>query len=102
VSQVDLDRTNFVSNDRLREILEETDASPSQVAAAVEVNESARLGALKVGLLILAGVSAIAIVPASRLPRFTPGDIPETVATGEATADAASGVTHVDRDLDDH
>jgi MFS family permease len=102
VSQVDLDRTNFVSNDRLREILEETDASPSQVAAAVEVNESARLGALKVGLLILAGVSAIAIVPASRLPGFTPGDIPETVATGEATADAASGVTHVDRDLDDH
>ena len=96
VSQVDLDRTNFVSNDRLREILEETDASPSQVDAAVEVNESARLGALKVGLLILAGVSAIAIVPASRLPGFKPGDIPESVATGEATAVGASDVSDPD------
>ncbi len=96
VSQVDLDRTNFVSNDRLREILGETDATPAQVDAAVEVNESARLGALKVGLLILAGVSAIAIVPASRLPGFKPGDIPESVATGEATLAEASDVTDLD------
>lgn len=82
VSQVDLDRTTFVSNDRLKDVLEQTDASPEQVDAAVAVNEEARLRALKLGLLILAGVSAIAIVPASRLPKYLPGEIPESVATG--------------------
>jgi MFS family permease len=84
VSQVDLDSVNFVSNERLAEVLEETDASPAQVDAAVALNEEARLSALKLGLLILAGVSAVAIVPASRLPRFRPGEVPESVATGEA------------------
>ncbi|GAA5032504.1 MFS transporter [Microbacterium fluvii] len=82
VAQVDLDRTNFVSNDRLRDILDDTDATPAQVDAAVAVNEEARLSALKLGLLILAGVSAAAIVPASRLPKYVPGEIPESVATG--------------------
>jgi hypothetical protein len=52
------------------------------VDAAVALNEEARLSALKLGLLILSGVSAIAIVPASRLPRYLPGEIPESVATG--------------------
>ncbi|MFB8385675.1 MFS transporter [Microbacterium sp. NPDC055910] len=85
VEQVDLDRTNFVSNDRLRDVLETTDATPAQVDAAIVVNEEARLRALKLGLLVLAGVSAVAILPASRLPRFRPGEIPESVATGEAT-----------------
>lgn len=83
VSQVDLDRTNFVSNPQLEEMLEQTNASPEEVAAAVTINEEARLRALKLGLLILAGVSAAAIVPASRLPKFKPGEIPESVATGE-------------------
>jgi MFS family permease len=82
VAQVDLDRTNFVSNDRLKEVLEQTDASPAQVDAAVSVNEEARLSALKTGLLILAAVSALAIVPASRLPRYRPGEVPTSVATG--------------------
>ncbi|WP_308799971.1 MFS transporter [Agromyces silvae] len=85
VSQVDLDSVNFVSNDRLEEVLSETDATPAQVDAAVALNEEARLGALKLGLFILAGVSALAVVPASRLPRFRPGEVPESVATGEAT-----------------
>jgi hypothetical protein len=68
----------------LKGVLEEqTDASEAQVDAAVALNEEARLSALKLGLLLLAGVSAIAIVPASRLPRFRPGEIPESVATGE-------------------
>jgi len=82
VSQIDLDRVNFVSNDQLKSVLEQTDASPAQVDAAVALNEEARLNALKLGLLVLSGVSAIAIVPASRLPRYLPGEIPESVATG--------------------
>ncbi|MEL4318556.1 MFS transporter [Leifsonia sp. YIM 134122] len=83
VAQVDLDSTNFVSNDRLEEVLDETDATPAQVDAAVALNEEARLSALRSGLLILAGVSLLAIVPASRLPKYRPQEIPESVATGE-------------------
>lgn len=84
VSQVDLDRTTFVSNDRLAEVLAQTDATPLQVEAAVVVNEEARLSALKLGLLILAGVSALAVLPASRLPNYRAGEVPESVATGGA------------------
>lgn len=76
----------FVSNDRLADVLAQTDATPDQIDAAVAVNEQARLDSLKLGLLILAGVSALAIVPASRLPRYVPGELPESVATG-ATED---------------
>ncbi|MFC8190313.1 MFS transporter [Cellulomonas sp. NPDC057328] len=77
VAQVDLDDVNFVSNDDLRTVLEGTDATESQVEAAVEVNEEARLTALRLGLLVLAGVSATAILPAGRLPRYRPDEIPD-------------------------
>jgi len=87
VSQVDLDRVNFVSNDRLEEVLAQTDATPEQVDAAVAVNEQARLDALRLGLLVLAGISALAIVPARRLPNYLPGEIPEDVATGQSSVE---------------
>ncbi|PCE15010.1 MFS transporter [Microbacterium sp. SZ1] len=77
VSQVDLDEVNFISNDDLRAVLEGTDATPAQVDAAVAVNEESRLGTLRLGLLLLAGISAIAILPASRLPRYKPDEIPD-------------------------
>jgi MFS family permease len=77
VHQVDLDNVNFVSNDRLREVLEETDADPAQVEAAVRINTDARLDALQLGLLILAAISTLAIVPASRLPEYRPHEIPD-------------------------
>ncbi|GIG25882.1 MFS transporter [Cellulomonas denverensis] len=76
VAQVDLDSIDFVSNDDLRAVLARTDASPAQVDAAVALNETARLDTLRLGLLILAGISATAIVPASRLPRYRAGEIP--------------------------
>ncbi|MCF8611585.1 MFS transporter [Gordonia sp. HY285] len=78
VSQVNLDNVNFVGNDSLRELLAtETDATDRQIDAAVEVNEDARLKTLKYGLLILAGISATAIIPASRLPGYQRREIPE-------------------------
>jgi MFS family permease len=77
IAQVDLDQVTFVSNDQLRDVLARTDASPAMVESAVQINTDARLRALKLGLLILAGVSAIAILPASRLPAYRPGEIPE-------------------------
>lgn len=41
VAQVDLDQINFVSNGRLREVLEGTDADDSAVAAALQFNTDA-------------------------------------------------------------
>ena len=73
-SQVDLDSINFVSNDRLRSVMEATSASPQQVEEAVRVNTDARLLALKLGLLIMAGIAMLAIIPAGRLPDFVPGE----------------------------
>ncbi|MCF3939319.1 MFS transporter [Gordonia tangerina] len=77
VSQVDLDNVNFVSNDELREVLDATTATPEQIDEAVRVNEDTRLATLKYGLLLLAALSATAIVPAGRLPNYRPGEIPE-------------------------
>lgn len=77
VAQVNMDNINFVSNDELRGVLAETTASESQVDAAVEINEEARLRSLKRGLLVLAGISATAILPAGRLPRYRPEEIPD-------------------------
>jgi hypothetical protein len=81
-AQVDLDNINFVSNDRLRTALQGTTATPEQVAEAVRVNTEARLRALKIGLLIMAGLALLAIIPAGRLPSYRPGEIPsdETVS----------------------
>ena len=75
-AQVDLDSINFISNDRLQAALARTTANPAQVTEAVRVNTEARLRALKIGLLIFAGIAMIAIIPASRLPNYLPGEIP--------------------------
>ncbi|UCN15349.1 MFS transporter [Cellulomonas iranensis] len=83
VAQVDLDDVNFVSNDDLRAALARTDATPAQVEAAVAVNEQARLDTLRLGLLVLAGVSATAVLPASRLPRYRPDEIPDPSPAGD-------------------
>jgi MFS family permease len=86
IAQVDLDQVNFVSNDQLRDVLSRTDASDAEVEAAVDINTDARLRALRLGLLVLAGVSALAILPASRLPDYRPGEIPKERAVAESGA----------------
>jgi riboflavin transporter FmnP len=75
-SQVDLDNITFVSNERLRSVMENTTATPQQVQEAVRVNTEARLRALKIGLLIMAGLALLAIIPAGQLPNYLPGEIP--------------------------
>lgn len=84
ISQVNFDNVNFITNDQLTSVLEQTTATPEQVDAAIAVNEDARLLGLKVSLLGLAALSLLAIVPAGRMPGFTPGDIPEQLSTGGA------------------
>lgn len=84
VAQVNMDNVNFVSNDELRGVLENTTATDAQVDAAVQVNEETRLDSLKRGLLVLAGISATAILPASRLPRYRPDEIPDPAPVAAA------------------
>jgi MFS family permease len=75
-SQVDLDSINFVSNDRLRTVMQNTTATPAQVEEAVSINTEARLRALKLGLLIMAALAMVTIIPAGRLPSYRPGELP--------------------------
>lgn len=81
-AQVDLDNINFVSNDRLLGILEGTTATPEQVQEALAVNTESRLRALKIALLLMAGVALLAIFPSSRLPHYMPGEIPANPPVG--------------------
>jgi len=76
-SQIDLDNNiTFVSNERLQTALERTNIPPAKIKEAVRINEEARLRALKIGLLIMAALSLLAIFPAGRLPDYKPGEIP--------------------------
>jgi MFS family permease len=68
-TQVNLDKVTFISNDRLRDILERTTATPEQVTDAVRLNTEARLVALKVSIFSLAGLALLAYFPAGALPR---------------------------------
>lgn len=86
IAEVDLDQMNFVSNDELRAKFEETSATPEQIDAAVAINEEERLQTLKLGFLVLAGLSAIAALPASRLPRYRPEEIPDPSAPAPESA----------------
>jgi len=89
VSQVNIDNVNFITNDQLSAVLAETTATPEQVDAAIALNEDARLLGLKISLLGLAALALLAIVPAGRMPGFTPGDMPERLSTGGAKPGAA-------------
>jgi predicted MFS family arabinose efflux permease len=83
-SQVDLDSINFVSNDRLLEVMQRTTATPQQIEEAVRVNTESRLRALKIGLLIMAGLALITIIPAGRLPNYIPGEVPSDLPAKRA------------------
>jgi MFS family permease len=79
-TQVDLDNINFVSNNQLLEVLQHTTATPEQIAAAMDVNEEARLRALRIGLLMMAAFALLALIPAGRLPAYKPGELPPDTA----------------------
>jgi MFS family permease len=73
--EINFDRIDFVSNDQLDEVLAETSATPEQIEEAVEINEEARLRALRASFLILAGIALLAIFPANGLPAYVPGEL---------------------------
>ena len=73
VKQVDFDRASFVSNARLKDVMAGTSATPEQVEEAVRINTDARLRALKLSFLLLAGIALLMIGPAGRLPDYIRG-----------------------------
>jgi len=73
---IDLDNVNFVTNDQLESYLDDTPATEDEVDEAVQINEDARLRALKTSFLILAGISLLALVPTMGLPNYIPGEVP--------------------------
>jgi predicted MFS family arabinose efflux permease len=79
VGQVNMDNITFVSNDRLRDVMARTSATPEQTEEAIAINEEARLRALKLSLLLLAGLAALAIIPAGGLPNYVRGELPAKV-----------------------
>ena len=76
-TQLDLDNITFVSNDRLQSVMERTTAPLRLKWRKRCASTRARLRALKIGLLIMAGVALLAIFPAGKLPNFLPGEIPD-------------------------
>jgi predicted MFS family arabinose efflux permease len=88
-SQVDLDSINFVSNDQLTSLLQRTTATPEQSVEAVRINTESRLRALKIGLLIMAGLALLTILPAGRLPNYVPGEVPSEDSIVRATTKGA-------------
>lgn len=86
VDQVNLDEVNFLTNAQVADVLARTTATPGQAAAAIEVNSEARLRALQLSLLGLASLSALAIIPAGRMPRYRPGDLPEVLEPDDPDA----------------
>lgn len=86
VAQVNLDNINFVTNDHLTDVLAQTDASPSEVDAAVKINEDARLRALQISLLGLAALALLAIVPATRMPGRMRDELPEKLEPDDPDA----------------
>lgn len=76
LNQLNLDNVNFLSNDQLGVVLDETTATDEQVAEAVRINTQVRLQALKVSFLVLAMIAALGVIPALGLPRYSPGEVP--------------------------
>ncbi len=77
IASVNINEADFMTNSQLEAALQATSASEAEIAAAVEINEDARLQSLKISLLGLALLALLAIIPALRMPGVRKGDLPE-------------------------
>ncbi len=73
--EINFDQIDFVSNDQLKAVLDQTSSTPADVEQAVLINAAARLRALKATFLILAVMSLLSIIPSLRLPDYKPGEL---------------------------
>jgi hypothetical protein len=74
-TEINFDQIDFVSNDQLKTVLNQTSVTPAEVDEAVQINAAARLSALKATFLILAALSLLSILPSLRLPGYTPVEL---------------------------
>ena len=79
ISEVNINEADFLTNAQLEAVLSDTSATDAEAAAAIAINEQARLLSLKISLLGLAGLALLAIVPATRMPGRIAGELPEQV-----------------------
>jgi MFS family permease len=79
-----LDNVDFVTNHDVRSALGATSATPEEVEKAVAINEDARRHALQSTFLIVAAISLLSIFPATRLPRYVPGELSAQEIVSEA------------------
>jgi len=80
IARLDLDSINVVSNEQLMVLMERIEVTPPQVQEAFRINAEMRLAALEIGLVVMAAIAALTILPAGRLPAYRPGDIPANPA----------------------
>lgn len=79
ISEVNINEADFLTNAQLEAVLADTSATDAEAAAAIAINEAARLLSLKISLLGLAGLALLAIVPATRMPGRIAGELPDQV-----------------------
>jgi MFS family permease len=73
---IELDDVDFMSNDELEDVLDDTALAPEVADEVVRLNSEARLTALKISFQVLAGMALLGIFPAGRLPAYVPGEVP--------------------------
>lgn len=86
ISEVSINDADFMTNDQLEATLAMTSASDTEVQAAIEINEEARLRALQISLLGLAALALLAVVPATRMPGRIAGELPEQLEPDDPDA----------------
>ncbi len=89
--EINFDRIDFVSNDQLKEVLGQTSIAADQVDEAVAVNADARLRALRATFLLLAAISLLALIPSTKLPNYTPGELSAEAIVTEKKPGPAKG-----------
>ena len=90
-TELNLNNVPFTSNGQLRTALATTAAGPAQVDETVRINTEARLLALKISFLTLAGLALLAILPAGGLPGYVRTELSaDSLALSAQGADATS------------
>lgn len=65
-AHLDLNRVAFISNDRLKQALEQSPLTPEHIANAIQINTAARLFALKLTFFALAALTFVGFLPVAR------------------------------------
>ncbi|MBE2183889.1 MAG: MFS transporter [Anaerolineae bacterium] len=101
MNQLNLNNIDFVSNERLDEVMAQTIASQAEAEEATRINESARLRALKISFLVLGALALVSVFPAGRLPGRVSGDQPAPPGSSHPTPEPVIVETGVEPSASD-